>query len=124
MGGVRPVGFLSQLDFPYRDPVCRGLAHAPEDALGDSYLFQGTAPVRGQDAEHPGRRGVDHGYALVGVRGNDGLGGGLQDGLEAAFLLLYLPDVVLYLLGHVVERAGYLAELVPALDGHGRRVIP
>ena len=47
-----------------------------------------------------------------------------EDGLETALLLLYLPDVVLYLLGHVVERAGHLAELVPALDGHGRRVIP
>ena len=30
---------------------------------------------------------------------------------------------MLYLLGHVVERPCYLAELVPALDGHGRRVI-
>src|SRR5215203_2843213 len=124
LGGVRPVGFLSQLDFPYRDPVCGGLAHALQDAARDSYLLQSTSPVRGYDAEHPGRRGVDHGYALVGVRGDDGLGGGLQDGLEAAFLLLYLPDVVLYLLGHVVERAGHLAELVPALNRHSGRVIP
>jgi hypothetical protein len=60
---------------------------------------------------------------LVGVRGDDGLGGGLQYGLEAALLLLYLPDVVLYLLGHVVERAGHLAQLVAALDRHGGRVI-
>src|SRR5215218_3706630 len=124
LGGVSPVSFLSQLDFPHRNPVCGGLAHAPQDAARDSYLLQSTSSVRGQDAEHPGRRGVDHGYALVGVRGDDGLWGGLQDGLEAAFLLLYLPNVVLYLLGHVVERAGNLAELVPALDRHGGRVIP
>jgi hypothetical protein len=49
------------------------------------------------------------------------LGGGLEDGLEPALLLLYLADVVLDLLCHVVERPAELAQLVAALyrDGCG-----
>src|SRR5215212_2092896 len=123
LGGVGPVGFLSELDLPYGYPVGGRLAQAPEDLARGTDLFQRTTPIRVPDAEHPGRRGVDHSYPLARVRRHDRLRGGFEDGLETALLLLDLADVVLYLPGHIIEGPRHLAELVSALDRNGRRVV-
>jgi hypothetical protein len=67
--------------------------------------------------------GVRHRDALFVVGGDDGFGGGRQHRFEAPFLALHLADVVLNLLGHVVEGLGHLAQLVVALDGYGGDVV-
>src|SRR5918998_2849115 len=124
LGRVGPVGLVPKLHLPDGDPRHGGLAQALQDPTRSAELFERAPPVEAADAEQPGRGGVRHRHAPLRVRGDECLGGGLEDGFKAALLLLDLTDVVLYLLGHVVERPRDLAQLVPALYRNGGRVVP
>src|SRR5918995_4159346 len=118
LGGVGPVGFFADFDLLDGATGRGGLAQAGEDTGRDSELRDQTPGGGRSYSQHSGGRGVGHRYAPFFVGDDDRFGGGFQDRLQAGLLALQFSHVVLELLGHVVEGAGYLPDLVVALYGN------